>query len=303
MKLDPFIAKPGTQIKLKHFDPRYISDFQYKDIQVPKAELKARSSELLTTGIKKLAEFQDKLYAQNTYALLCIFQAMDAAGKDGTIKHVMSGINPQGCQVFSFKQPSPEELDHDYLWRYAKSVPERGRIGIFNRSYYEEVLVVRVHQDLLEKQQLPANLKENKKIWVQRFGEINNFEQYLVNNGVIVLKFFLNVSKEEQKERFMARLNLPEKNWKFSASDVKDRQHWDDYMSAYEEVFTHTSTDWAPWYIVPADRKWYMRLVVATVIYQTLENLGLHYPEVTEAQKQSLEEARRILENEASGNG
>jgi PPK2 family polyphosphate:nucleotide phosphotransferase len=298
MNFDPFIAKPGSKIKLKDFDPRYINEFEEDDIKFSKDEFKEHSKELLKLGVKHLAEFQNKLYAQNTYSLLCIFQAMDAAGKDGTIKHVMSGVNPQGCQVFSFKQPSAEELDHDYLWRYSKSVPERGRIGIFNRSYYEEVLVVRVHQDLLQRQQLPDKLKHSKKIWDQRFEEINNFEKYLVNNGIIVLKFFLNVSKDEQKERFMERLDLPEKNWKFSAADVKERQRWDDYMDAYEDVFTHTSTDWAPWYIIPADRKWYMRLVVSAVIYQTLEDLGLKYPEVSEAQKLQLAEARKMLENE-----
>lgn len=298
MNFDPFIAKPGAKIKLKDFDPRYITEFEYKDISLSKGELKERSDEILKLGVRRLAEYQDKLYAQNTYALLCLFQAMDAAGKDGTIKHVMSGINPQGCQVFSFKQPSAEELDHDYLWRYSKALPERGRIGIFNRSYYEEVLVVRVHQELLQRQQLPEQLKDSQKIWKQRFEEINNFEKYLVDNGVIVLKFFLNVSKEEQKKRFMQRLDLPEKNWKFSATDVKERQLWDQYMDAYEDVFTHTSTDWAPWHIIPADRKWYMRLVVASVIYQTLEGLGLQYPEVTEEKRKALAEARQMLENE-----
>jgi PPK2 family polyphosphate:nucleotide phosphotransferase len=299
MNFDPFIAKPGARIKLKDFDPRLIRGVEEGDLKLSKSELKQRSSELLTNGVKRLAEFQDKLYAQNTYALLCLFQAMDAAGKDSTIKHVMSGINPQGCQVFSFKQPSAEELDHDYLWRYAKAVPERGRIGIFNRSYYEEVLVVRVHQELLQRQQLPDKLKNSKKIWQQRFEEINNFEKYLVNNGIIVLKFFLNVSKEEQRKRFMERLDLPEKNWKFSVNDVKERQLWDQYMNAYEDVFTHTSTEWAPWYIVPADRKWYMRLVVAAVIYQTLAGLGLEYPEVTEETKKALAEARQLLEDES----
>lgn len=298
MNFDPFIAKPGAKIKLKNFNPHYITEFKYKAVSLSKGELKERSDEILKLGVKRLAEFQDKLYAQNTYALLCLFQAMDAAGKDGTIKHVMSGINPQGCQVFSFKQPSAEELDHDYLWRYSKALPERGRIGIFNRSYYEEVLVVRVHQELLQRQQLPDRLKDNKKIWEQRFEEINNFEKYLVNNGIIVLKFFLNVSKEEQKKRFMKRLDLSEKNWKFSATDVKERQLWNHYMAAYEDVFTHTSTDWAPWYIIPADRKWYMRLMVAAIIFQTLEELGLHYPEVTEEKRKALAEARQMLKNE-----
>lgn len=299
MNLEPFIVKPETTIKLKDYDPRFMTTYEEDGVKLPKNELKERSPQLLQLGVEKLAEFQDKLYAQNSHGLLCIFQAMDAAGKDGTIKHVMSGINPQGCQVYSFKQPSAEELDHDYLWRYAKAVPERGRIGIFNRSYYEEVLVVRVHPDLLERQQLPNTLKRNKKIWKQRFEEINNFESYLVNNGITVLKFFLNVSKEEQKKRFMERLNSPEKNWKFSASDVKERQLWSSYMDAFEDVFNHTSTEAAPWYIVPADRKWYMRLVVASIIHQTMENLGLAYPEVTTEQKESLMVARQLLEQES----
>jgi PPK2 family polyphosphate:nucleotide phosphotransferase len=299
MNLEPFLVKPGRRINLQDYDPGFIGDFEENHGNVSRSDLKARSVELLTAGVQHLAEFQDKLYAQNTYALLCVFQAMDAAGKDSTIKHVMSGINPQGCQVFSFKQPSAEELDHDYLWRYAKSLPERGRIGIFNRSYYEEVLVVRVHPELLERQQLPLKLKHDQKIWTQRFEEINQFEQYLVNNGVIVLKFFLHVSKDEQKKRFLKRLDNPEKNWKFSASDVQERQYWDDYMAAYEDVFNATSTAWAPWHIIPADRKWYMRLVVAAIIYKTLENLGLHYPEVTQAQRQALAEARQQLEQEA----
>jgi PPK2 family polyphosphate:nucleotide phosphotransferase len=299
MNFDSFIVKPGSKIKLRDFDPRYLHGFKHQGINLSKDELKDQAGDLLSAGIKQLAEFQDKLYAQNTFALLCIFQAMDAAGKDSTIKHVMSGINPQGCQVISFKQPSAEELDHDYLWRYLKAVPERGRIGIFNRSYYEEVLVVRVHPELLERQQLPMKLKESKTIWQERFNEINGFEQYLVNNGVVVLKFFLNISKAEQKKRFIERLELPEKNWKFSVSDVKEREFWDDYMHAFEEIFNHTSTDWAPWYIIPADRKWYTRLVVAAVIYQTLESLGLHYPKTTDEQAKSLLEARRLLEAEA----
>ena len=299
MELAPFVVQPGSKVKLKNYDSRFLSDFEDANLKLSKHELKERSSELLRTGVERLAEFQDKLYAQNNYALLCLFQAMDAAGKDSTIKHVMSGVNPQGCQVFSFKQPSMEELDHDYLWRYAKSLPERGRIGIFNRSYYEEMLVVRVHPELLERQQLPTQLKKNKKIWQQRFEEINNFEQYLVNNGIVVLKFFLHVSKEEQKKRFLDRLDLPEKNWKFSVTDVKERQLWEHYMDAYEDVFNHTSTEWAPWYIIPADRKWYMRLVVAAIIYQTLESLGLSYPEVTKEHRQALEEARHLLQQES----
>lgn len=288
--LQSLIVPPGKKISLnKDYDPRFKPDYITKE----------DANVLLQTGIEKMAEFQDKLYAQNNYALLIEFQAMDAAGKDGTIKHVMSGLNPQGCQVFSFKVPSAEELDHDYLWRYFKALPERGRIGIFNRSYYEEVLVVRVHQTLLERQQLPAEAK-NKKIWQRRFEEINNFEKYLVDNGIIVLKFFLNVSKEEQRQRFLERINRPEKNWKFSENDAKERGFWDDYMKAYEDLFNNTSTKWAPWYIIPADRKWFTRLAVGVIIYNTLESLGLQYPTVTEEHRQSLLKAKELLENEAN---
>ena len=286
--LQSLIVPPGKKISFKKdYDPSFKPGYLTKE----------DANALLETGIEKMAEFQDKLYAQNTYALLINLQAMDAAGKDGTIKHVMSGLNPQGCQVFSFKVPSAEELDHDYLWRYFKALPERGRIGIFNRSYYEEVLVVRVHQALLERQQLPDETK-NKKIWQQRFEQINNFEKYLVENGIIVLKFFLNVSKDEQKKRFLQRIDRPEKNWKFSDSDVKERGFWDDYMNAYEDVFNNTSTEWAPWYIIPADRKWFTRLAVGAVIYHTLESLGLAYPSVTETHRQSLLKAKELLENE-----
>lgn len=279
---------PGQKISLrKDYDPGYTADYVTKVDAVGK----------LREGIEALAKYQDILYAQNTYALLIVFQAMDAAGKDGTIKHVMSGVNPQGCQVFSFKAPSSEELDHDYLWRCFRALPERGRIGIFNRSYYEEVLIARVHPEILDLQQLPPALKD-LKIWQRRFEEINNFEKYLVNNGIIVLKFFLNVSKEAQKKRFLERIDLPEKNWKFSAGDAKERSHWDDYMNAYEDVFNHTSTDWAPWYIIPADRKWFTRLAVATVITQQLAALNLQYPTVSKAHQQELVKAREILESE-----
>jgi PPK2 family polyphosphate:nucleotide phosphotransferase len=288
-RLEPkhFIAKPGNKIKLKDFDPKYTGDF--KD--------KSEVAGFLEAGVKELAKYQDMLYAQNTYALLIIFQAMDAAGKDSTIKHVMSGINPQGCEVYSFKSPSVEDLDHDYLWRSMKVLPERGRIGIFNRSYYEEMLVVRVHPELLDKQQLPPETKD-KKIWGRRFEEVNNFEKYLVNNGIIVLKFFLNVSKKEQKKRFLERIDRPEKNWKFSASDAKERKFWDDYMDAYEHVFTHTSTDCAPWHIIPADEKWFTRLTVAYFIHEKMKSLNLAYPTVTEAHRQELLKAKKVLENE-----
>ncbi|MEH1913631.1 polyphosphate kinase 2 family protein [Nostoc sp.] len=288
MNHDAFIVSPGSKISLKkNYDPAYKTDFNEKTDAAIK----------LQADIERLANYQNILYAQNTYALLIIFQAMDAAGKDSTIKHVTSGVNPQGFQVFSFKQPSAEELDHDYLWRSMKALPERGRIGIFNRSYYEEVLVVRVHPEMLQKQQLPQ-FPNGKKIWKQRFQEINNFEKYLVDNGVIIMKFFLNVSKAEQKKRFLERIDSPDKNWKFSDNDVRERAFWDDYMNAYEEVFNNTSTKWAPWYIIPADRKWFTRLTVANIICTKLEELNLQYPTVSEEHKQQLLQAKRILEQE-----
>ena len=288
MNHDPYIVKPGDQISLvKDYNAGYKCEFHQKGDAVKK----------LKVGILQLAKYQDILYAQNTYSLLIIFQAMDAAGKDSTIKHVMSGVNPQGCQVFSFKSPSEEELDHDYLWRSMKSLPERGRIGIFNRSYYEELLIVRVHPEILKKQQLP-NFPQNNHIWKQRFEEINNFEKYLFNNGVIVLKFFLNVSKSVQKRRFLERIESPDKNWKLSVSDVRERAFWDDYMDAYEQVFNHTSTEFAPWYIVPADRKWFTRLVVADIICQKLQELNLQYPQMSEEHKQQLLAAKKTLEAE-----
>lgn len=263
----------------------------------PKGLDKDKAEDLLKEGVETLAELQDRLYAQDTYALLVIFQAMDAAGKDGAIKHVMSGINPQGCQVFAFKGPSAEELDHDYLWRCMKCLPERGRIGIFNRSYYEEVLVVRVHPEILAKQKLPDKYK-NGKIWKQRFEEINNFERYLVRNGVEIVKIFLNVSKDEQKRRFLDRIEQPEKNWKFSLADAKERGLWDGYMAAYEDAIRHTSTKHAPWYVIPADNKWFARLAVAAVIGEKLKSLKLAYPEISGQQKEALAEAREALESE-----
>jgi len=289
MNHDPYIVKPGSQISLvKDYNPGYKCEFHQKGDAVRK----------LKAGILQLAKYQDILYAQNNYSLLIIFQAMDAAGKDSTIKHVMSGVNPQGCQVFSFKAPSEEELDHDYLWRSMRALPERGRIGIFNRSYYEELLIVRVHPEILKKQQLPS-FPKGDQIWKQRFEEINNFEKYLVNNGVIVLKFFLNVSKSVQRKRFLERIDSPEKNWKFSASDLQERRFWDDYMNAYEEVFNHTSTEFAPWYIVPADRKWFTRLIVADIICQKLQELNLQYPKISEEYKRKLSEAKKALEAES----
>ncbi len=276
--------KPGDNIKLKDLDPSWTGD--YKDKEEAKNELLG--------SIARLSELQDRLYAQNKYGVLLIFQAMDAAGKDGTIKHVMSGINPQGCQVFSFKTPSAEELDHDYLWRCTKCLPEKGRIGIFNRSYYEEVLVVRVHPEFLINQRLPFTGKTDK-LWKQRFQEINNFEKYLTDNGIIILKFFLNVSKSEQKKRFLKRIEQPEKNWKFSAADVKERALWNDYMDAYEDTLNNTSTEWAPWYVVPADRKWFTRTAVADIIVKTLEDLNPEYPKVSDEHQAELQKAKQIL--------
>ena len=287
MNHDHFLVPPVKKIQLKDYDPDYTGEFENKE----QAETKLREDVL------RLAEFQDVLYAQNTYALLIIFQAMDASGKDSTIKHVMSGVDPQGCQVFSFKSPSTEELDHDYLWRSAKSLPERGRIGIFNRSYYEEVLVVRVHPEIFHSQQLPTEAKP-ENIWQRRFEEINSFERYLTNNGIVILKFFLNVSKDKQRNRFLKRINTPEKNWKFSLNDVKERRFWDDYMAAYEDMFNHTSTPEAPWYIIPADNKWFMRTAVADVIITKLESLNLSYPKISEEHRQNLQKAKVLLEAE-----
>lgn len=289
--MDVMRVPPGKKINLKKdYDPGFTGKWMKK----------AEAKETLVRGIQMLAEMQDKLWAQNQYALLIVLQALDAAGKDGTIKHVMSGVNPQGVDVHSFKGPSSEELDHDYLWRNFKALPSRGRIGIFNRSYYEEVLVVRVHPEFLASQQLPPELKD-KRIWKRRFEEINNFEKYLVDNGIIVVKLFLYVSREAQKERFLKRTLLPEKNWKFSAADIKERAHWDDYIAAYEDIFNHTSTEWAPWYIVPADHKWFTRLAVAAVLYNTMEKLNLAYPTVSEEQKQALLVAKEALEREDGG--
>jgi PPK2 family polyphosphate:nucleotide phosphotransferase len=281
------LVPPGKKIDLKRdYDPGFT-------VKMTKDEAVAA----LLKGTAHLAELQDKLYAQDRYALLIIFQALDAAGKDGAIKHVMSGVNPQGCDVHSFKAPSSEELDHDYMWRCVKALPERGRIGIFNRSYYEEVLVARVHPEILARQNLPEPLKD-KNIWKRRFEEINNFEKYLVNNGVVVLKFFLNVSKKEQKRRFLARIDQPEKNWKFSASDAQERACWGDYMAAYEDMFHHTSSKLAPWIIVPADDKRVTRLAVAHVIYRALKGLHLEYPTVSDERRGELLKARAKLEKE-----
>src|SRR3984893_1454899 len=276
MKHNHFLAKPGKSIKLADFDPAYTAKFHSREEATAKLE----------KDIMRLAEYQDILYAQNTQALLVIFQAMDAAGKDGTIKHVMSGVNPQGTQVFSFKAPSAEELDHDYLWRCTKHLPERGRIGIFNRSYYEEVLVVRVHEELLQQQKLPPKLI-TPDIWADRFRDIRHFERFLSNNGVLIRKFFLHVSPQEQKKRFLERIDNPEKHWKFSAADVHERSYWHDYMAAYEDMIQHTATKDAPWYVVPADNKWFTRVVVAAAIIEALASLDLHYPEVDEENRKA----------------
>ena len=276
---DSFRVTGGKKFRLKDFDPANTLGI--------KSEFKPRAKEALAVGVQALADFQDKLYAQDKWAVLLIFQAMDAAGKDSAIKHVMSGVNPQGCDVHSFKTPSAEELDHDYLWRCMKVLPNRGHIGIFNRSYYEETLVVRVHPDLLEKQKLPEPLI-TKKIWAQRFEDIRHFEQYLANNGVVVRKFFLHVSKKEQKRRFLERIENADKNWKFSASDTAERGHWDEYMAAYEDMIRNTATEESPWYVVPADNKWFTRIIVSAAVIETLASLGLHYPEVGEEQRQQL---------------
>ena len=284
---EPFRVTKGKQFRLKDIDPE-------DTLWFTKEEDKPRSKEALAMGIAELAEMQDKLYAQDRWALLVVFQAMDAAGKDGAIKHVMSGVNPQGCEVSSFKSPSSEDLDHDYLWRCMKCLPNRGHIGIFNRSYYEEVLVVRVHENYLMRQKLPPELV-GKKIWKQRFEDIRNFEKYLSNNGIVVRKFFLHVSKKEQKRRFLERIEFPEKNWKFSANDAAERDYWDQYMEAYEDMIRHTATREAPWYVVPADNKWFTRVVVAAAIIDSLAELGLKYPKVDEAKLKELAAAKKKL--------
>jgi PPK2 family polyphosphate:nucleotide phosphotransferase len=255
------------------------------------------AAELLQRGTEWLAEEQDMLYAQDRWSLLLVFQAMDAAGKDGTIKHVMSGVNPQGCQVFSFKQPSAEELDHDFLWRYAIRLPERGRIGIFNRSYYEEVLVVRVHENILQRQKLPAPLV-SKRIWDERLRDIAQFEDYLTRQGTIILKFFLHVSRKEQRKRFLERLDSPDKHWKFSPSDVHERKFWDDYMHAFEEAIRATASKHAPWYVVPADNKWFTRLFVVAAIVEAIEKLDLAYPAIDAKKEKELQTVRAALGRE-----
>ena len=286
------IAKPFRVTKEKGFR---LKDVDPGDtLHFTKEEHKTKAKEALVNGIQALAELQDKLYAQDRWSILLIFQAMDAAGKDGAIKHVMSGVNPQGCQVSSFKSPSSEDLDHDYLWRCMKVLPNRGNIGIFNRSYYEEMLVVRVHADFLAKQKLPAELV-SKKIWKERAEDIRNVEQYLSRNGTVIRKFFLHVSKKEQQRRFLGRIDDPHKNWKFSSNDAAERDYWDDYMEAYEEMIRTTATSYAPWYVVPADNKWFTRVVVAGAIIEALADLNLAYPTVDKAKKADLGVARKKL--------
>ncbi len=293
--VDLFRVPTGEKVRLKDYDPGWAQTEEIKESD--KDAVKNRARELLDQNLAELDQAQQLLYADNRYAVLIVLQAMDAAGKDGTIKHVMSGVNPQGCQVFSFKKPSAEELEHDFLWRFAQRLPERGRIGIFNRSCYEDVLVVKVHPELLEGQRLPGK-RFGKKFWRHRYEDINSFEEHLSRNGTAILKFFLHVSKEEQKQRFLERLSRPEKNWKFSAADLAERGYWDDYVRAYEECLSATSTKWAPWYVVPADHKWVTRSVVADVITSTIRSLDLQYPEVTEEQRRLMDEARQRLSAE-----
>ncbi|MCU1304601.1 MAG: hypothetical protein JWQ87_4885 [Candidatus Sulfotelmatobacter sp.] len=292
MKMLGKLAKPyrvdgGRHFRLKDFDPDETGEFQSKE----------QASEVLQEGVSRLIALQDRLYAQEYWAVLLLFQGIDASGKDSVIKHVMSGVNPQGCQVYSFKQPSGEERNHDYFWRTTRRLPERRRIGIFNRSYYEEVLVVRVHPELLKSENIPQSLI-NKKIWEERFEDICAFERYLSRNGVVIRKFFLNLSKEEQAKRFIARLEEPRKHWKFSAADIHEREYWNEYMEAYEDMIRNTATPFAPWYAVPADHKWFSRLVVASAIVETLEGLNLRYPKLDPDRSKELQSARKILERQ-----
>ncbi|CAN5313663.1 polyphosphate kinase 2 family protein [soil metagenome] len=288
MKTDKFRVAEGSKVDLKKHPTDYTDGFTDKK----------QAALDLEKNVGRLTELQDTLYAQNVDSLLIIFQAMDAAGKDSVIKHVMSGINPQGCQVTSFKAPSSEELDHDFLWRCQKALPERGMIGIFNRSHYEEVLVVRVHPGILQGQQLPDEVKKDKDIWKHRYKHIRDWEDHLAHNGTHVIKFFLNVSKDEQKKRFLERIEQPDKNWKFNAGDARERGMWNEYMAAYADTMAATSTERSPWYIIPADKKWFTRLAVSHIIVEKLESLGLHYPAVTEAHKAELIESKTILETE-----
>jgi PPK2 family polyphosphate:nucleotide phosphotransferase len=287
--IDPYVVEAGDDFRLKDHDPG--------DTHGLKSGDKPEAKRLLDEGVELLSEMQDKLYAQSNWALLLIFQAMDAAGKDSTIKHVMSGVNPQGVEVFAFKEPSSEELAHDFLWRTNRCLPARGKIGIFNRSYYEEVLVVRVHPEMLEKQRIPKELR-GEHFWKKRYEDINAFERFLTRNGIAIRKFFLNVSKQEQKKRFLERLDNPEKNWKFSAADVLERKHWDEYQSAYEKMIRNTASEHAPWVVVPADNKWFSRLLVVATVVDALSGMKLEYPKVNEEKLAELSAARKELERE-----
>jgi PPK2 family polyphosphate:nucleotide phosphotransferase len=280
-----FRIDDGKKFRLKDVDPADTGHWKSKE----------HAEAALMGGIARTADLQDKLYAQDNWALLLIFQAMDAAGKDGAVKHVMSGVNPQGCQVYSFKAPSEVELQHDFLWRTTRDLPERGHIGIFNRSYYEEVLIVRVHPEILKGEKTPPSLV-GKDIWEERFEDIRSFERHMARNGTVIRKFFLHLSKKEQKKRFLARLDEPEKNWKFSANDIHERKYWDDYQDAYEDMIRNTATKYAPWYVVPADNKWFTRLVISTVIVDALESLDLAYPKVDEKKRKELQAAKKLLE-------
>jgi len=286
--IEPYRVRNGKKFRLKHIKPWDTGKFTSED--------KDGAQEFLSSGVDQLCKLQEKLYAQNCWALLLVFQAMDAAGKDGTIKHVMSGVNPQGCQVYSFKGPSSEELDHDYLWRTSKCIPERGRIGIFNRSYYEEVLVVKIHRDILAGQRLPTCLV-HKGIWKERYKDINGFERYLTRNGVMIRKFFLHVSRKEQRKRFLERLQDPDKHWKFSVADAKERDCWDDYQDAYEQMIRHTSHKHAPWFVVPADNKWFTRMVVSAAVIDALNEMKLEFPKVDKPTRKELIEVQKVLEN------
>jgi PPK2 family polyphosphate:nucleotide phosphotransferase len=290
-----FRVKPGRQLRLKQHDPAWLGDKQLRTLAGD--ELKERAKALIQQNLAQLADVQERLYANDVYSVLVVLQAMDAAGKDGLIKHVMSGLNPQGCQVFSFKRPSDEELDHNFLWKYSRCLPERGRIGIFNRSYYEETLVVRVHPEILSRQKLPPG-KRGKRFWQARYDDINQFERHLSENGTLILKFFLNVSKREQKKRFLERLDRPDKNWKFSVADLEERNFWSDYQVAFEETLSNTSTSWAPWWVIPADNKWVARAIVSAVLIDRMKGLGLKRPQVSEAQRALLAKARRQLMQE-----
>jgi len=291
--LEKFRVQPGEKFRVTDHDPAWDGNDN-----VPKLERKELAEKILTQDVSALAEAQQLLYADNSWSLLVIFQALDAAGKDGTIRHVMSGVNPQGVQVFSFKQPTPEELDHTFLWRCMTRLPERGRIGIFNRSYYEEVLVAKVHPELIAAQRIPGADPESKRFWLERYDDINSFEKHLVRNGTAIVKFFLNVSQIEQHQRFLERASDPQKYWKFSPGDLKESEHWDDYLAAYEECLSATSTKWAPWYVIPADRKWVTRALVAVILTETIKRLDLKWPQVTDRQKREIAAAKKLLEKE-----